>query len=71
MSSTDDQIDPVTYSETVYVGIITVGRMLLVYVLTSSYNCINRVTPLYDQTYGELYKCVPILTTEKHVHKLK
>jgi len=56
MSSTDDQMDPVTYSESIYVGIITTGRILLVYVSTSSYNCINCVTALYEQTYGELYK---------------
>jgi len=41
MSSTDDQMDPLTYSETIYVGIITAGRMLPMYVVTSPYNCIN------------------------------
>lgn len=71
MLSTDDQVDPVTYSETIYVGIITTGRMLPVYVLTSSYNCINCVTAFYEHTYREFYKCVQILTTDKHVHKLK
>jgi len=38
-------MDPVTYSETIYVGIINAGRMLPVYVLTSLYNCINLLKP--------------------------
>jgi len=43
-SSTDDHMDPLTYSGTIYVGIIATGRVLPVYVLTSPYNCINCVT---------------------------